>query len=1185
MSEGRTWTKEQEQAIKARDGTLLVSAAAGSGKTAVLVQRVIERITDPGNPCDVDRLLIVTFTRAAAAEMRERIGARLSELLLQNPADRYLQRQQLLLSQAHISTIHSFCADLARENFNRLGLSPDFKIAEESEVAVLSDQAMDEALEKRYEEGSEGFLRLVELLSPKRDDRPLCDMVRRLYEFVRSHPFPDRWMKEKLALYRPDGPVGRTPWGEIVVSYTVSALAHAERRLAYGLRLMQREPESEELYAPVFSAARECLCAVQALLESRDLDKVGQALRSFSFARRKPVKKGTVLTLGPQLDGVKKEVQDLVKRLCGLYEAGEAECREDLDALYPLVEALFDTVRLFSRHLDEKKAQKHMVDFGDLEHLAIRLLVKEEETGFVRTREAKELAARFEEVLVDEYQDTNEAQDLIFRAVSQEEGNLFFVGDVKQSIYRFRQAMPEIFLRRRNSLPGYQDGNYPAKITLGRNFRSREGVTDAVNFVFRQLMSEELGEMAYDEAEELRCGAVYPQSEEPDAELMVLDLSDLTKEDDRSAAQARAIGARIRELMDSGTTVFEHGRLRPMRYRDICILLRSKEGRAARYVQELSLLGIPAYTDVSGGFFGTVEISCMLSLLRVLDNPVQDVPLLSVMLSPLFGFTPDELADIRMASKGGALYHAVVAKAREDGKCREFLESLSRLRLSAAVLPAARLLNEIYEQTGYAAMVQAMPGGSQRKANLLLLTEYARKYESVGYGGLSGFLRFIDRLEQRKDDLAPAATLSGAADVVRIMSIHSSKGLEFPVCIVAGLGGQFNKSDVRAPALLHPQLGVGLKRRDALGRQFTTLPREAVALELERATLSEEMRVLYVAMTRAKERLILVTELKDPAATLQAVAANLPPSGRLESFFLRRAKGFFEWVLACALRHPDGGALRALAGREDIEPLPASSSWAMSVVTPPPLIGGEAGDAQLDLPVPDPALMDRIQTQIDWVYPFEAVNRIPAKVAASELAKSEQTGAFVAVSRPAFLSGGGLTPTEKGIALHSFMQFAEFDRAAEHPEEELSRLLLKGFLTKEQADSICMEKVRRFFKSGLYRRVKAARQVYREIRFHVGIPAGRFAGENVDVRGELVVLQGVADLVIEEENGLVVVDYKTDAARDGEQLLFRYANQLRLYAYAMEQVFHKPVKECAVYAFSLDHSFSLKEEKAKPGPL
>lgn len=1178
MSTPRKWTPEQELAIKAREGTLLVSAAAGSGKTAVLVQRVIERITDPARPCDVDRLLIVTFTRAAAAEMRERIGARLAELLLQNPADAYLQRQQLLLSQAHISTIHSFCADLARENFHRLGLSPDFQIAEESEVALLSDQAMDEVLEERYGEGDAGFLQLVELLSPKRDDRPLCDMVRRLYDFVRSHPFPDRWMEEKLALYRPHGPLGETPWGETVTAYAKSALFHGEGRLSYGLSLMKEEEESEALYAPVFSKALEDLSAIRSLLADRDFDRIGAALRGFSFARRKPVKKGTVLCLAPRLDGLKKEVQEILKRLSALFGASEAECREDLNALYPLVAALFDTVRAYSKRLDEKKAQKSMVDFGDLEHLAIRLLVKEEGDGFACTKEAKELAARFEEVLVDEYQDTNEAQDLIFRAISQEEKNLFFVGDVKQSIYRFRQAMPELFLRRRNSLPVYQDGNYPAKITLGRNFRSRKGVTDAVNFVFRQLMSEELGEMEYDEGEELRSGAAYPESTEPDAELLLLDLSDLSEEDDRDGAQARAVGRRIRELMEAGAAVFEHGRLRPMRYRDICILLRSKEGRGVKYMQELALLGIPAYTDVTGGFFSTVEISCILSLLRVLDNPVQDVPLLAVMLSPLFGFTPDALSQIRMSSPGGTLYHAVVSQAKEDEKCRSFLDELARMRLSAAVLPAARLLEEIYEQTGYTAMVQAMPGGSQRKANLLLLMEYAKKYEGAGHGGLAGFLRFIDRLEQRKDDFAPAATLSETADVVRIMSIHSSKGLEFPVCIVAGLGGQFNKSDVRAPALLHPRFGVGLKRLDGLGRQYSTLPREAVALELERAALSEEMRVLYVAMTRAKERLILVAGLKDPEGVLQGVAGNLTGSGRLAPFFLRRAKGYYEWLLACALRHPDGEVLRRAAGCGNLEVLPASASWAFSIVAPPPMSGGEEAASRPDPPPPDPAMIRRMEEQIDWVYPYREVHRIPAKVAASELAKTQQAEEFVAASRPAFLSGGGLTPTEKGIALHSFMQFADFTRSAAHPQEERDRLLQQGFLTREQAASIRMEKVGRFFESGLYRRIAQAKKVYREIRFNVGIPAEQFAEAGSDVKGELVVLQGVADLVFEEENGLVVVDYKTDAARDGESLLSRYQNQLALYAYAMGEVFHQPVAECILYAFSLDQAFSLKKE-------
>ena len=1174
----RVWTKAQKDAISARDGTLLVSAAAGSGKTAVLVQRVIERLIDPDHPCDADRLLVVTFTNAAAAEMRQRIAEAIDRMLEEDPGNTRLQRQQILLPQAHISTIHSFCSELVREHFYQLGISPDFRISDSNEMDLLREEAMQQVMEDLYEQGEEDFRRLSDCFSNGRDDRRLFRLVNTLYDFVRSHPFPERWLEEKAAMYHPEGDAAHTLWGQTVLEYADSAILYAITLTQNALDLMEQDPKLDAAYRPAFSSDLAGLLSLQEAAQAKQWDTLSQRIRQFSFEKLKAVRGYKDDPLKGKISGNRDTVKKTLEKLSALFFASDEQCLEDIRRMAPIIERLLSAVKRFGDVLDACKAARRIADFGDLEHWALRLLVRPTQAGFVCTEVAQELSLQFDEVMVDEYQDTNEAQDMIFRAVSQQENNLFMVGDVKQSIYRFRQAMPEIFLRRKEAYPAYDDEKkeYPAKVILDKNFRSRSGVTGAVNFVFRQLMSRQMGEMAYSQEEELVPGADYPPRDIPDVSLHILDLS-CEEEQDMDVAEAGYIAGIISQMIENKFPVTENGRQRPVTYRDFCILIRNANNHAGVYAKELQLHGIPAWSDAAGAFFGTPEISVLLSFLRVIDNPVQDIPLLSILMSPIFGWSPDRLTEIRLGRQDGPLYFAVKQEAeRGDESCKNFLRQMEEYRRLAAALPADRLIHHLYEQTGFLAMVQAMPEGELRLANLRLMMEYARTYEQSGYKGLSGFIRFIDRLEQQQSDLAPASILSESANVVRIMSIHRSKGLEFPVCILANCSRLFNKD--RGEVLLHPTLGVGMKLwDDAMIRRYPTMPREAVALEIERAGMSEELRVLYVAMTRAKENLMMVTSLKNPARTLGKLAAQLSEAPEISPYVVRSASCFSDWILSCALRHPSGAKLREMAGALPGLMRPDENQWEIILGYPEGDFHQESAAAEEPNGPYDENLYEIWKTRLEYRYPAQELTGVPVKAAASELAGRQAHKEYAFTSRPAFLESQGMTAAEKGTALHAFIQFADYAKAAEDLSQELHRLVEKKFLTEEQAKAVDEKQAAGFFNSSLMKRMLRSPNLLREYRFTIWIPASDIQPEIPDAQArEPVLLQGAIDCAFEEDEGWVLVDYKTDRVKTADELAARYAAQLDLYAKALARCTGKPVRQRLLYSFVLGEAIALE---------
>lgn len=1167
----RKWTPEQSDAIRARGGTLLVSAAAGSGKTAVLVERVIKRITDEEKPCDVDRLLIVTFTKAAAAEMCERIDAALTQKRRERPNDTRLLRQQMLLPRASICTIDSFCNDLVRENFFQLDISPDFKILDTGELCLLQERAVDAVLEEMYAQNSGAFQSLVELMSSGRDDSALSSAVTTLYTYVTAHPFPQVWLERMADMYEPDCPVEESLWGKILLDYVQSALLSCKESLRTAMDAMAQDETLANAYGASLSDGIRQLENLNGLAKAGGWDTLVSALPSFAFGKFKPVRGYKDDPLKQAVAFRRDEVKKQMTKLTEIFSISRTEHQEDMAALYPVVKTLCSCVKRYSEKLDELKKQRRALDFSDIEHLALKLLVEQTEDGYVRTAAAQELSLRYDEVLVDEYQDTNETQDLLFRSISCDENNLFFVGDVKQSIYRFRQAMPEIFLRRRDSLPVYRDGILPARIILGKNFRSRRGVTQAVNFIFSQLMSKELGELDYDEDEALVCGADYAEQPEPEYELHVIDSRDGDENLEKDTLEARYIASRIHQMIEEGLTVQDGAGERKATYRDFCILLRSANAHAQNYVKELQNQDVPAWADLSGGFFGAQEISVMLSYLRVIDNPMQDVAFLSVMMSPIYGFTPDDLAELRIRHRKAPLYLAVIRENRAgEEKYSGLLADLHYLRCMSSALPSDELIRRIYERTGYACIALAMKNPEQRRANLNLLLEYARSYEKNGYKGLSSFIRFIGNVERRDQDLSPASALNEGADVVRVMSIHRSKGLEFPVCILAGCGSQFNTSSRMGNLLLHPRFGIGVKRQEEETlRKFNTVAYEAVRLETERAELSEELRVLYVAATRAKERLLTVMTVSNPDKRLAGLAAEISGGEKLRPFTVRRAKGYFDWLLLSALRHPDGGILRERAGSGNEIVLPAD--FPMRIFYCCKAGTHNAAVQNIQNIALNQELRAEIEERLFYVYPFASLRGILAKRGASELSHGELEWEYFAASRPAFLEKQGLTPAQKGTALHKFMQFASYQDARVQPQAELDRLVAGRWLSPEEGTAVDLERVEKFFFSPLAERIFASGKVHRELKFTMEYPAGDIdASLTGDCANETVLVQGIADCVFIEDGQAVILDYKTDRIRTPEELAKRYAPQLAIYKYAIEKCLDLPVKECILYSFCFD---------------
>ena len=1175
---GVKWTTDQQHAIECCKGSVLVSAAAGSGKTTVLVERVIRRLTDKDNPCSAEDLLIVTFTRAATAQMREKIGAAILKRLSEDPTDRHLRRQYMLLPFAKICTIDSFCNDLVRENFHALGISPDYSLLDNETAVIMKNDVCEAMLERAYEEDSDGsFSGLSDMMSSGSSDEDFAKLIIKMYDISTAYPFPDLWLHSLFEGYsQPD--INKSCWGVIIKKYVCDMLDYC----VSSSNDMMAAMESDSIVADAYGAAVQSDINMYAELRekvNRDWDEALEAFNTVKYMGLGRVPKGYESETKNAVMTARKKLKDLLKKVPNIMCVSSGEHAEDVRLMRGPVTKLIELVKQFGREYSAEKDKMNSADFSDILHRALNLLaVSDGSGGYIKTDLARELSSHYVEILIDEYQDINEAQDMIFKAISADENNLFTVGDVKQSIYRFRQAMPEIFLRRRSTTHSFESGEYPLGITLGSNFRSRVGVTSCVNYIFRQLMSTEAGELEYDDSEALNAAAKYPERDTPDCELHVV--TDKGNRADTLEAQARYVARYIdRTVREGKTLVTKGGALRPASYGDFCILLRTAKNVSSVYANALSERGIPVFSPETGGFFEAAEISFILSLLRVLDNPVQDIPLAAVMLSPLFGFSAGELADIRASAKERLeagetepLYRSVAASADEgDEKAAAFLKKIESLRRLSLTLSAGELVRRVCEETGFDAIVGAMPDGERRRLNIGLLCDYAEKYEAAGNLGLSGFIRFIDKVARTSGDLATAARPSENADIVRIMTVHQSKGLEFPICIFADMQHAFNERDNTESVLISSSAGLGMKRRTEDGISvYDTASRRAAVITSERMGRSEEMRVLYVALTRAKENLVMVTSVPNPEKGLAKVAVECGIGERANPFAVLRMNNFSDLVLTALMRHPAADELRKLSGVDVPIFLPEKDRFKLKVVVSDSesFMTESANEQKI---AAKPVFFDEVCERLDYSDPRSVLSSVPAKRAASDGSERGINREYFASSRPAFMSSGGLTPAQRGTATHKFMQFSDYSAARADIESELARLVDGGFLSEDEGKAVNVSAAKRFFMSSLAERIFASDNVMREKKFAALFPAKFFYPELTgEAAEEKIVVQGIADCVFVEDGKLVIVDYKTDTGVDAEALLDRYSAQLGIYREALSQALGMPVKETLLYSFFMN---------------
>lgn len=1169
-----TWTEAQRAAIEAPTGALLVSAAAGSGKTSVLVERIARLLTDEADPCPPQALLVVTFTNAAAAEMRGRIFQRVKKLAAEKPERAaFFRRLTGRLSEMQVSTMDSFCVRLVREYFSDCGVEADFEILEEGEEAAVKRVALMAEIEERYAAEDPGFLALTRLFDAGRDDAALVGGILALSDFSMSEPDPDAWLMGVGAAFD-DRPAAESPWGRIL-------LGRLKQGLGYCLSLMRDAAETlknhDGLWEKNSATFEDETAAIEDALAQFSADPgwdaafvpVQAAFDRMGSHRFNTVKGTKDDPCKVAATAKRSQAKDTLKGLLALHCCTEAEHFADLAALRPAVDALVECTLGYHRRLFAEKQARNRYGFGDVEHFALRLLCDPgAEDG--RTPLARQIGAGLREILIDEYQDTNRAQDTLFRSLSREGRNLFTVGDVKQSIYRFRLASPEIFIEKSERYPRYTGSEDPAKIVLDKNFRSRREVTDTVNDVFSALMSPECGEIDYSGDERLTFGADY-YTERGGCETEWLIVKG--EKDNDAAAEAEAAAGRIARYLAEGFAVQTKNGLRPCRPGDFCILLRSGKGVAERYAAALRRRGIAASLDSRAGFFDTAEIRLALSFLNVIDNPHRDVDLLAVMLSPLFGFTPGQAARVKNGSaslgrKGVSLYARLVFAADQgDERCAALIETLTGLRRLSATLSCDELLGVLFDETPLLQIAGAMPEGALRVANLRALQEAALRFCADGAKGVGAFLRYLNVLRENGGELKKGSAPADG-EAVQIMTTHRSKGLEFPVVFLAGSCRRFNLREGSSVLSVSHEYGVGLKRREPENvRLYDTLSSYAVRLAGQTAARSEELRIWYVAMTRAKEKLIVLSTLEDPDKTLGGVEALLPAGGPLPPFAVSEASSPFRWLASVFLRHPDAAKLRQYGASFAA----AESRLSVSVVEPPAAEEEEAAPA----PEAQAALVSEIASRFSLDYPYLPVSRLGAKGTASSLSE-RQTGALpFADAAPAFLYDGALTPAERGVATHRFLETCDFARAKASPKAELARLVGSGRLTERAAGGVDLKTIAGFFASGLYARIEKSETVYRERRFTAGFSVcDLYPGVDERFRDEITVVDGMTDLIFIEDGEAVIVDYKTDRVPDMSVLVERYRTQMEIYTEAVARTLGIPVKETVLYSLTLGETAS-----------
>lgn len=1267
------WTKEQLEVIESRECNLLVAAAAGSGKTAVLVERIIQMITNRENPIDIDKLLVVTFTNAAASEMRERIGDAIGKALDENPENKHLQNQLVLLNKSSITTIHSFCLDVIKSNFHRISLDPNFRIGDQTECAILKQEAIEEVFEDLYEERDEGFLNLVESYAERGGDKEVQDIILGIYSFAMASPEPKKWLIDSAERFNIDEnfDFSQSIWARAIldtVKIEINGLClNMERALKEVESIEELETFAEKLsaeYKKIVDISQAC---------NKSWDETYKKMSSMSFENYvrgvKRISKDAPSYIKESKEKA-KTIRDKTKKslesiVSATFNKDNDSIREEIKYLYNIVKPISNIVLRFEEEYSNKKREKGIIDFNDIEHFALNILTDVDEKGSIVPSDiAVGYRNKFYEIFIDEYQDSNLVQEVLLKAVANTETpNRFMVGDVKQSIYRFRQAKPELFLQKYNN---YNDkkGSSHRKIMLYKNFRSREEVVDAVNYIFENIMNENIGEIEYTEKERLNLGANFEMDTDEKSiiggatEIHLiqkdnkLDDDIINDKDDRTnnkeseieeeekldniQLEARMVGKIIKDLMK----VNEEGKLqkvydkgiggyRPVEFRDIVILLRATSAWAPVFADELMNMDIPTYADVGVGYFDTIEIKTILSLLQIIDNPMQDIPLISVLKSPIFGFTPEDLIDIRVQSKDKIFYEVLKSTAEYNefkdsqnenesefipseeciNKSKDFLIKLKEFKEKSMYMSTDEFIWYLYTRTGYYAYVGALPGGSQRQANLKVLFERAKQFEETSLKGIFNFVNFIEKLKKSSSDMGSAKTLGENANVVRIMSIHKSKGLEFPVVICSAMGKNFNTQDFKKSILYHHNLGYGPQFVDYERRiSFPSIAKEALKSKINIENLSEEMRVLYVAFTRAKEKLIITGSTRNIQDSIKRWSNGVENSDTISQYEILKGKNFLDWIMPCVLKHRDLSNLLDEVGLDAVFSVEHNSKWYGKLWDKNDILVEKKNDEEkesiekilekIDVDSPDSDYYNEIEEKLNYIYPYEFSTRKPATISVTEIKKIQNNyeeelintifEQKVILKKPLFIQNEEerekISGAERGTIVHLVMEVLDLKNVSNVNDikSQIRGFVSKGIITEKQASIVNPYKIYKFFESNIGKRMLNAELINREKSIYAQVNMKDIyiyekLINNDDKKlydKESVMLRGIVDAYFEEDNQIVLVDYKTDFVNEENinQIIEKYKKQLDLYADIIETLTGKSVKEKCIYLFGVDEA-------------
>ena len=1202
MSEVK-WTEEQSQAIHEKGSNILVAAAAGSGKTAVLVERIINKIIQ--EEIDIDKLLVVTFTNAAASEMRERILNAIYKKIEEEPTNLRLQKQITLLNKSNICTIHSFCLDVIRNNFYEINISPNFRIGDTAEIELLKEEVLDELFEDLYLKEDEGFLKLLEIYTSYKDDEPLKDIVKSIYNFIQSAPFPEKWLAEKVKLFDIDienTDFAETVWGKIILNNYKECI---EENIL-GLKKIKKELDAENELEKFSQAIRLDIENLESLLVNlNSWDKSYELAKTFSFVRWPSSKK-----INSETPAFVKEKRDMInakfkKLKDSIFIYTSAEVLSDLKNMYEVLNLLQAIILKFNENYKKAKLERNIIDFNDIEHLALKILIKDEDGKYVPSEIAKKYQDKFEEIAIDEYQDSNMVQEYILTSISKG-NNIFMVGDVKQSIYKFRQAMPELFLNKYKTykLKKEKTEADDLKIQLFKNFRSRKNILDTTNIIFQEIMSQDLGDVDYNEDEYLNLGANYeePQLENIDfagkTEINIINLEDTTKdvqedEEDNvkterienSILEARYVAKKINELVNSNYYVLDKKEgYRKVTYKDIVVLLRSTTELSPIYEKEISDLGMPVYSETSTEYLNSVEIQLIMSCLKIIDNPMQDIPLVTVMRSMIGGFTDNDLIEIRLADKYENFYESIV-KARIQvneelrNKIDSFLELINNWREASEFLALDELIWKIYMDTGYYNYVGLMQNGKLRQANLKMLFERAKQYESASFKGVFNFINFIDKLKLRNNDLGAAKIIGENENVIRIMSIHKSKGLEFPVVFLSSTEKNFNLKDLREKILIHQEIGFGPNYENSeLKIEYPTLAKEAIKMVSKRESISEEMRVLYVALTRAKEKLIITGIEKDLQKSIESKEKELQiyeneDNSKINSKILENYKSYLDWIelvyLKNKIRNSDIFEFNVISKAEILNQTVESEAKRKDVLKD---IANKKVSKEN---------MEKIKNILEWEYKYKDSTEMPSELSVSkikELSKDTEEKIGITLKKPNFLiEKTELTPAEKGTIMHLCLQKLNYKEEynLEKLKNMVNNLVNKEIILPKEAESVNYNKILAFLSSNIWKEMQTAKVVEQEKAFYLNLKANEIYQNNAE---DEILVQGIIDLYyITNNDELVLVDYKTDYVENNNEqsLEDKYNIQLELYKKALEESLNRKVDKVYIYSTWLNKEIEI----------